>query len=102
MCAYRRYLDIPTAFAESFIALAHAANAGEDDQLGLRLDTDGLRLHLSNSPRRFNLYLVLVREGSAVHALVCSEARIEAEVAIDLDAPQEAAAVALRAWHSTL
>lgn len=96
-------IGIPAAFAESFIAQANAANEWEDDELDLSLAVDGRQLHLSNSAPGFSPYLVIVpRLRRRMRVLICSGSEVAASADVDLSNPQEAATIALSAWHSTL
>ena len=94
-------IAIPVDFTEAFIAQANATGLDEEP-LDLKLDADGLRLHLSNDNPGHSPYLVLSREGSTVRALICSGSEVDALTIVDLSNPQEAATAALGAWDSTL
>lgn len=92
---------IPADFLEEFIAQANDTSLDEEP-LDLKLDADGLRLHLSNNNPGHSPYLVLSREGSTVRALICSGSDVDALTIVDLSSPKEAATAALGAWDSTL
>ncbi|KMV15937.1 hypothetical protein ACT17_22855 [Mycolicibacterium conceptionense] len=94
-------IPLPADFVEEFIAQANDTSLDEEP-LDLKLDSDGLRLHLTNINPGHSPYLALNREGSTVRALICSGSDVDALTIVDLSNPREAATAALGAWDTTL
>lgn len=109
------YITIPEQFVEAFIALANESD-DDPDELDLGVSDDRLRLWLSNNFPGFSPYLQL-RSDPAGNAVVEIRSQVnerdgegnstrvtftDASVAVDPTAPDSAARLALRCWHSTL